>query len=222
MKRSGKGLIKIFINSLRFFGTISCILTFLLWSKLAIEKLVSNPTSSTITYKNGDDSKGLIEYPIVTICPADLNYFTISRGSFDIHCSCGSFMHSVSCRKNYLWSNIFKDCFGKNGYKSINDSTNELYYEIHPLVYQLEYGKQYRVPKEKFLAFTPSSIGLKKKKAVFHPFFHERYGTCWSFDVAMEMQSSLVEPEEMMIDFGVRTKELSLHEHCTSVPIKST
>ena len=201
---SGKGLIKIFTNTLRILGTFSCLLVFLLWTKLAVEKLMSNPISSSITYKNGDDSKGLIEHPIVTVCPADLNFFTVSRGSFDVRCKCGNFLNAVSCRKHYLWGNVFKDCFGKNGYKDINDSTEELYFEIHPLVYQVEYGKQYRVPKDRFLAFAPSSLTLKEKKAVFHPFFHEGYGTCWSFDIALALEENgLVEPDEMLIDFGV-------------------
>ena len=216
MTRSGKGLIKIFINSLRFFGTISCILTFLLWSKLAIEKLVSMPISSTITYKNGDDGKGLIEHPIVTVCPKELNYFTIFKGPkgvYDAHCKCSTtIFHAFSCRFNYLWSDVFKDCFGKNGFESINASTKELHYELHPLVIQLKYGKQFRVPKDPFHALMPTAISLKRKRAVFHPFFHERYGTCWSFDVAKEI-NAFVEPEEMTIDFGVRIMSFFINHH---------
>ena len=201
---SGKGLIKILTNTLKFLGTFSCLLIFLLWTKLAVEKLMSNPISSSITYKNGYDSKGLIEHPIVTVCPSDLNFFTVFRGNFDVHCKCGSLAFAAFCRKNYLWGNIFKDCFGKNGYKDINDSTEELYFEIHPLVYQLEYGKQFRVPKDRFHAFAPSPQGLKEKKAVFHPFFHETYGTCWSFDITSVLEGNgLVEPDKMLIDFGV-------------------
>lgn len=204
---SAKGLFKTFTNTARILGTIACFLVFLVWAKLAVEKLNAKPVSSTITYKNGDNGKGLIEHPIVTVCPADLNFFAAKLGAFDAHCNCATThtttMFSFVCRKNYLWGNIFRDCFGDNGFNSINVSTKELYVEIHPLVYQLVFGKQFRVPKYRFDAFARKSTrGLRQKKEAFSSFFHEAYGTCWSFDSAMKIKP-LVEPEEMLIDFGV-------------------
>ena len=218
---SAEGFIKTVTNTLRILGTAVCFIVFLLWAKLAAEKLVSKPISSTITYKNGDDGKGLIEHPIVTICPANLKYFTLMDGPesiFDNHCSCGfSLFTAIVCQsRDYVWGNIFKDCFGKNGFKSVNDSTKKLDFQIGWLVRYLKYGKQYRIPKNYVTAIVG---GSKEKKAAFHQFFHESYGTCWSFDSANEIKP-FVDPEEMTIEFRVGNRSIRKirHQKLTFIP----
>ena len=82
----------------------------------AIEKLIENPISSSISYKNGDDNKGMIEYPIITICPSALDYFTLF-GPFDNHCRCGgTSIFNIKCKSEYQWAKVFDDCYKNTRY----------------------------------------------------------------------------------------------------------
>ena len=137
---STKTYAKVFVNTLRGVGTISCLLIFLIWSKMvnvvkalkvsfdlnlcilqAVEKLIKVPISSSISYKNGDDNNGKLGYPIVTFCPQNLDHFSLfPTETFALHCKCSSNPFAqFKCRKDYLWGNVFKDCYKNTRYDSI-------------------------------------------------------------------------------------------------------
>ena len=61
-----KGL---FSRIFKGFSAFALLCLFLYWSYYAIDKFLDEPISTQISYRFGDDDKGLIEFPAVSICP---------------------------------------------------------------------------------------------------------------------------------------------------------
>ena len=197
-------ILKTLLKFTRVIGTIVCFATFFIWSKLALEKLIAEPISSSISFKDGDDGRGLIKYPIVTFCPKSLSYFTQSP-DFDDFCGCGNsfFQVLLGCTKDYRWANVYKDCYGKNGFTTIENSTQRLLYRIYPFLRSVTFGSNYSLPKSLLdifgLPLNPSKLEKELLESV-HQKFHQRYGTCFSFDIGEQMES-LIQPNKLSLTF---------------------
>ena len=87
----------------------------------------------------------------------------------------------------------------------MNESTNAMYFDIHPLVYSLKFGEDFSVPSASNVLWANKKRA--QKLAVFHPFYHEIYGTCWSFDFEV-LNKTLVEMKEMRINLQVKSVEI--------------
>ena len=211
-----RSLLKVLLKYSRLVGTIVCMATFLLWSKKATEKLISKPIGSSISYKDGDDGNGMIKFPIVTFCPQSLRYFTLSP-DFDEFCSCGTsfFQVLLGCTKDYQWAKVYKDCYGQsNGFTTIDNSTQKLQIKIYPFLRSVSFGK-YHLPKS-LLDFFGLPLDTKKLEQELlqsvHQSFHQRFGTCYSFDIGEQMDS-LVEPQKLSFTFTTQSEILiALHE----------
>ena len=77
-------------------------------------KFVSYPTSSSISFRNGDDGKGNIKLPSVTICPYDFR--EVSGGEFNSlnkHCS----------PQPGKFSEVYYLCYDKHYYEKLSSTT---------------------------------------------------------------------------------------------------
>lgn len=67
-----------FIISLKILSLLVFTSIFLYWSINAIIKFNSSPTTSTVSYKFGDDGHGNFDFPAITICLGTFNWITLS------------------------------------------------------------------------------------------------------------------------------------------------
>ena len=78
--------IESFIISLKILSLLVFTSIFLYWSINAIIKFKSSPTTSTVSYKFGDDGHGNFDFPAITICLGTFNWITLSPGMIN-NCS---------------------------------------------------------------------------------------------------------------------------------------
>ena len=90
----------------------------------------------------------------------------------------------------------------KEFYQKVEESTTDLYYDVHPFIQYLKYGYDFQIPTDLALNGYKPLVAREQKLAKFHPFFHEKYGTCWSFDFAM-LNKTLVQQHEMKLQLEV-------------------
>ena len=74
----------------------------MIWSSQALTKLLEKPIASKISHKNGDDGKGKINFPIVTICPKHMSELLMGQTEFEKLCNFESGFET--------WSHVFKYC----------------------------------------------------------------------------------------------------------------
>ena len=63
-----------FIMAFKILSLMTLTSIFLYWSATAILKFKSSPTSSTVSYRFGDDGHGNIDFPAISVC-LDTSFF---------------------------------------------------------------------------------------------------------------------------------------------------
>ena len=75
---------KRFLKCCKNIGNLICWFIFIFWGMQALQKFNSNPVSSSISFINGDDKLGNLQFPAFTICLDNLaTYF---EKSLEQHC----------------------------------------------------------------------------------------------------------------------------------------
>ena len=69
------------------------------------------------------------------------------------------------------------------------------------MIFSIIYGDDIKIPKSVMDAMSPNRV-RKQKLEVFHPFYNEKYGTCYMFDFEI-LGKPLVEIRNMRIRFEV-------------------
>ena len=67
-RMAAKSTAKSFLRLGRFLGSLICWIVFSFWASQGVEKYLSNPVSSSISFTNGDDGLENLNYPAITIC----------------------------------------------------------------------------------------------------------------------------------------------------------
>ena len=90
-----------FILTLKVISVLTFSLIFLYWSINAIIKFNSSPTTSTVSYKFGDDGHGNFDFPAITICLGSFNWITMSPKMIN-NCSRTTFYIFGTGKKLYV------------------------------------------------------------------------------------------------------------------------
>lgn len=182
----------------------------------AIAKLQKRPVSSAISFQNGDDNDGKIKHPIVTFCHSfGYHYFVGEADLLDTHCNCHQYsphlmlhrcaMYSKHPTDYYWksWNQIFEFCFDKKetSFKTINESTKALSRNVGHVLNSLFYEGLIKVPSISIGGFTSFSLLEKELQKFLTPFFHDKYGICWSLDFN-HFGYELVEPQVLHLKFS--------------------
>ena len=76
--------VKRFLKCCKNIGNLICWFVFIFWGMQALQKFNSNPVSSSISFTNGDDKHGNLQFPALTICLHNLGFYF--EESLERHC----------------------------------------------------------------------------------------------------------------------------------------
>lgn len=163
---AAKTTAKSFLRLGKFFGSLICWIVFSFWASQAVEKFLSNPVSSSISFTNGDDGLENLNYPAISICAigftkylnkilvtenqrcqSNLNNFAdilrsncLSMGTID--------EKTTTTTEDY---NGFGNLFGDGGgydyweadeFQTVEEALNRTQVKISDMIEEFHYGKQ--------------------------------------------------------------------------------
>ena len=198
---AAKTTAKSFLRLGKFLGSLICWIVLSFWASQAVEKYLSNPVSSSISFTNGDDGLENLNYPAISICAigftkylnkilvtenqrcqSNLNNFAdilrsncLSMGTID--------EKTTTTTEDY---NGFGNLFGDGGgydyweadeFQTVEEALNRTQVKISDMIEEFHYGKQIGVSpqydKDSQQAFWDNFWVLT---------YDQRKGPCYTFD----------------------------------------
>ena len=213
----------------KLIGSLVCWFVFFFWGIQALHKYLSYPIASSISFTNGDDGQGNLNFPALTICLTNYYEYLNRLLIHDLnYCEEGeilSYNHALikclvlkpgksSITSTTTEGGLFGNLFG-NG----NDDTYELFstleefmdvtkIEISDILEEFEIGNLIKITNN-----LDESYRKEYLKELWIPTFHQTLGPCFTFDPEKQnatMLSSGVdisgnyEPPTIRMEFLVR------------------
>ena len=195
--------IKYLAKFIKLLGCILCIIAFLFWSHKAISKFISAPISSHVSYKNGDDNKGNISFPAITICLKSFGFMAAkanqellkhcNRKSFNFYHMLYSYCYKFPEDENGLLGSTANDDYSYyfpewiettvkpeiiDYFQTIEESMNGSHIEIQDFLHEYTFGDVIGVLNS---AHTFGSK-IKQLKEDWLESTDYHVGTCYTFD----------------------------------------
>ena len=229
-----KKLTKHVFKLLRFIGNVALWSIFLFWGFESMEKFMSSPTSSSVSFINGDDNNGNFAMPAVTIClRSHRDWMKFKTRQVEKCVDLGTAGADAFNHKNDFSVNL-KDCLVSNIYSEIssNESSSTTEYSIFdnlfgtekPIIENFVTLKEYVdvihlhiqdiLYSFSFANFDlynmPSTDREHFLQTFWIPTFHEKHGQCFTFD-PMKNHFNLTSDPKMSIEF-----RFDLYQNCST------
>ena len=130
------------ILALKVFSLLTFTTIFLYWSTTAIIKFKSWPTSSSVAYRFGDDGKGNIDFPAITICFDSFNWMASKSSATGMKYKC-------SRNRKYYINNFYESLEDCTATTTEGELRNKLQiklecnlqdvYQLYILVFEIEH-----------------------------------------------------------------------------------
>ena len=189
---------KFLFKVLKIICCIICWFVFFYWGLQAFQKFFSHPISTSITFKNGDDGLGNLNFPAITVCVLNYHQY-LSEFLFKNMRKCeahsiNDFSHALqSCislgpstnegsgttEDYYGFGNLFdndnQDTFDL--FDTVDEFMNATKIQIYDLIQTFEYGKAIKITK---------NLGNELRKELLTDMwilsYDSRFGPCFTFD----------------------------------------
>ena len=195
----------------------------------ALQKFRSNPVSSSISFINGDDSRGRLQFPAMTICVTNFNR----------HLTKIMFGDSKRCRvvgsiDGYY--DLFKYCLDDQSTSNTTTTTTEVYYgfgdlfgdtdddvydvftnidelmnftdvEVYDVIKEFQFGGEINV--NRFFSETDRKAFLKE---LWIKTYDHESGPCFTFDPLIQNVSLIPASQEVTINFAVCMTNTSIRK----------
>ena len=192
----------------------------------ALQKFYSKPVSSTISFTNGDDKHGNMQFPAITICI--INFSSFFEKKLDEYCPSNWIQnyHDIFeyCLEDKLetltttegsttlnlFGNTYEDYYDNyEKFQSVESLMNFTNIEVYDIIDTFHYGEDIQVMPNAALT---DSLRQEYLKQFWIKTYDHEYGPCFTFDPGMQNVSWLQAKQNVAIGFDFKWFDTARYE----------
>ena len=208
--------VKRFLKCCKNIGSLICWFVFIFWGMQALQKFNSNPVSSSISFTNGDDKHGNLQFPALTICLYNLGFYF--EESLERHCP-SHWIHyyyqifeycieekveeSTTEPEDFfgLFDNPYDDYYEDyDKFATVDGLMNFTNIEAYDIINKFIYGNDIRIGK--------GMSSDSKTKEYLNQFWIKTYehehGPCFTFDPGLQNVSMIQAMQDVVIELDFK------------------
>ena len=206
-----------FFKCCKYIGTIICWFVFAFWGTQALQKFNSKPVSSSISFINGDDKNGNLQFPALTICIDTLQFHF--EKSLEQHCPShwiqeyfNIFEYCVAEEKaeeststteeyNNLFGNPYDDYNEDyDKFATVDALMNFTNIEAYDIINKFIYGNDIQISK----GMLSESVRHDYLSRVWIKTYEHQYGPCFTFDPGLQNVSLIQAMDNVVIELDFK------------------
>ena len=208
--------VKRFLKCCKNIGNLICWFVFIFWGMQALQKFNSNPVSSSISFTNGDDKHGNLQFPALTICIDNLGFYF--EESLEQHCPSNWILYYYQIFEYCIEEKVEESTTEPEDFFGLFDNPYDDYYEdydkfatvdalmnftnieAYDIINKFIYGNDIRIGK--------GMSSDSKTKEYLNQFWIKTYehedGPCFTFDPGLQNVSMIQAMQDVVIELDFK------------------